>query len=80
MQMVNSLNQNSEGANVFYAEGRIIPMPTTMPSDPGYRGQSRSAWLDNIYTVQTSNLASTGGVVAGTPYDDKDAIMLPTSN
>ena len=38
-----------------------------------------NTWLDNIYTVQTSNRASQGGVVQGIPYDDKDAIMLPTS-
>ena len=78
MSMGNSLNHNCEGANVLYADGHN--MPTTQPYAGESRGTNSNAWLDNIYTVQTSNLATTRGVVQGLPYDDKDAIMLPTAN
>jgi prepilin-type processing-associated H-X9-DG protein len=78
MQMGNSLNHNSEGQNVLYADGHVEW--DTQPVSGENRGQNIDTWLDNIYTVQTSNLSSTGGVASGVPYDDKDAIMLPTSN
>jgi len=78
MQMGNSLNHNSEGQNVLYADGHVEWQSTPYAGEN--RGQNSNTWLDNIYTVQTSNLASTGGVVSGTPYDDRDAIMLPTMN
>ena len=79
MQMGNSLDHNTEGQNVLYADGHVFGCPTTQPSFPETRGTNSNTWLDNIYTVQTSNLASQAGVVSGLPYDDKDAIMLPTS-
>ena len=77
MQMGNSLNHSSEGQNVLYADGHIEwqVRPTTVESP----GTNSNTWLDNIFTVTTSNQASTGGVVSGLPYDDKDAITLPTS-
>ena len=78
MSMGNSLNHNSEGDNVLYADGHIEWQ--VRPTAPETRGTNSNTWLDNIYTVQTSNLASTRGAVQGLPYDDNDAIMLPTSN
>lgn len=78
MQMGNSLNHNSEGQNVLYADGHVEWQSTPYAGEN--RGTNSNTWLDNIYTVQTSNLASSGGVVSGLPYDDKDAIMLPCAN
>jgi hypothetical protein len=77
MSIGNSLNHNTEGPSVLYADGYIIP--TTQPYAGESRGTNSNTWLSNIYTVQTSNLASQGGVNFGVPYDDNDAIMLPTS-
>ena len=51
-----------------------------MPSGGETRGQYSNTWLDNIYTVQTSDLSRTGGVISGVPYDNRDLIMIPTSN
>ncbi len=79
MQMGNSLNHNTEGQNVLYADGHVFGCPTTQPAFVVTPGTNSNVWLDNIYTVQTSNLANQEGVVSGLPYDDKDAIMLPTS-
>jgi len=78
MQLGNSLNHNSEGQNVLYADGHVEWQPTPYAGEN--RGQSSNTWLDNIYTVQTSTLASQGGVTSGLPFDDRDAIMLPTQN
>lgn len=78
MQLGNSMNHNSEGQNVLYADGHVEWQSTPYAGEN--RGQNSNVWLDNIYTVQTSNQASTGGVVSGLPYDDRDAVMLPTQN
>lgn len=78
MQMGNSLNHNSEGQNVLYADGHVEWQSTPYAGEN--RGTNSNTWLDNIYTVQTGNLASSGGVCNGQPFDDKDAVMLPTAN
>ena len=78
MQLGNSLNHTSEGQNVLYADGHVEWQTTPFAGEN--RGQSSSTWLDNIYTVQTGTLASTGGAVSGLPFDNLDTIMLPTQN
>ncbi|HEY8751979.1 MAG TPA: prepilin-type N-terminal cleavage/methylation domain-containing protein [Tepidisphaeraceae bacterium] len=78
MQLGNSLNHSSEGQNVLYADGHVEWQASPYAGEN--RGLNSNTWLDNIYTVQTSNQASTGGVVNGLPYDDRDTIMLPTQN
>ena len=77
LTMGNSLLHNTEGENVLYADGHVEWQ--VRPTAAENRGTNSNTWLDNIYTVQTSNLASSGGVVSGVPYDDKDAIMLPAA-
>jgi hypothetical protein len=78
MQMINSLDHGSEGQNVLYAAGHMVP--TTMPYAGETRDQNSSRWLDNIYTVQTEHFLSTRGVLSNLPFDDRDTIMLPTSD
>ena len=78
MQKGNSLNHTSEGQNVLYADGHVEWQSTPYAGEN--RGQNSNTWLDNIYTVAISNTSSTGGVVQGQPYDDRDSIMLPTQN
>jgi prepilin-type processing-associated H-X9-DG protein len=78
MQLGNSLNHSSEGQNVLYADGHVEWQST--PYGGENRGTNSNTWLDNIYTVAASNQSSTGGLVSGLPYDDRDAIMLPTQN
>jgi prepilin-type N-terminal cleavage/methylation domain-containing protein/prepilin-type processing-associated H-X9-DG protein len=78
MQLGNSLNHTSEGQNVLYADGHVEWQSTPYAGEN--RGQNSNTWLDNIYTVQTGTLASSGGSVSGLPFDDRDTIMLPTQN
>jgi len=76
MQMGNSLNHSNEGQNVLYADAHVEWQ--VQPYAGETRGQGSNTWNDNIYTVQTGSLASTGGAVQGQPYDQADTILLPT--
>lgn len=76
MAMGNSLNHSSDGQNVLYADAHVEWQ--VQPYAGETRGQGSATWNDNIYTVQISQLASTGGAVQGYPYDQADTIMLPT--
>jgi prepilin-type N-terminal cleavage/methylation domain-containing protein len=77
MQMGNSLNHGSDGQNVLYADAHVEWQ--VQPYAGETRGQGSQTWNDNIYTVQTSGLSSTGGAVQGEPYDQADTILLPTN-
>jgi prepilin-type N-terminal cleavage/methylation domain-containing protein/prepilin-type processing-associated H-X9-DG protein len=76
MQVGNSLNHSSDGQNVLYADAHVEWQ--VQPYAGETRGQGSNTWNDNIYTVQTSSLASTGGATQGCPYDAVDTILLPT--
>jgi len=76
MQMGNSLNHASEGQNILYADAHVSW--EVQPYAGETRGVGSGVWNDNIYTVQTGAIASTGGATQGQPYDQNDTIMLPT--
>jgi len=78
MQLGNSLNHQSEGQNVLYADGHVSFETTCYAGET--RGTNSNTWNDNIFTTSTGPQSSTGGVTNGLPQDNIDSILLPTQN
>jgi len=78
MQVGNSLNHISEGQNVLYGDGHVEWQVTPFAGET--RGQGSNTWQDNIFTVQPTSNAQSGGAVQGQPFDNLDSILLPTLN
>jgi len=78
MQLGNSLNHQSEGQNVLYADGHVSFETTCFAGET--RGNNSNTWNDNIFCTSAGTQTPSGGLPNGLPQDNIDTVMLPTQN